>query len=40
MLNQLEEERSGLLSNYERDKALWEEKFKFLDEQKENAKKE
>ena len=28
------------MASYERDKALWEEKFKFLEEQKESAKKE
>ena len=30
----LERESSDVLSNYERDKALWKEKFEFLDHQK------
>lgn len=34
----MEEERDSLLSNYEKDKILWEGKFDFLTQQKEQAK--
>ena len=35
---QLEQEHSEVLSNYERDKALWKGKFHFLEQQREQAK--
>ena len=35
---QLEQENSEVVSNYERDKALWKGKFHFLEQQKEQAK--
>jgi chromosome segregation ATPase len=35
---QLEQEYSEVVSNYERDKALWKGKFHFLEQQKEQAK--
>ena len=34
----LERENSEVSSNYERDKALWKEKFEFLENQKKQAK--
>ncbi|EAS03779.1 amine-terminal domain guanylate-binding protein (macronuclear) [Tetrahymena thermophila SB210] len=35
---QLEQDKNELITNYERDKALWEGKFAFLEQQKEQAK--
>ena len=35
---QLEGEKNELLTNYERDKVLWDGKFNFLEQQKEQAK--
>lgn len=35
---ELERELSEVTSSYERDKALWENKFQFLEQQKEQAK--
>lgn len=34
----LEQEKSEIYTSYERDKALWEGKFQFLEQQKEQAK--
>lgn len=34
----LEQQKNDTLTNYDRDKALWEGKFQFLDQQKEQAK--
>lgn len=35
---QLEQEKNDILTNYDRDRALWEGKFQFLEQQKEQAK--
>ncbi len=35
---QLEQDKNEILTIYDRDKALWEGKFNFLDQQKEQAK--
>lgn len=37
-LQEMEREFSEVQSSYERDKALWEGKFQFLESQKEQAK--